>query len=168
MMIIGAGISAIGAMSSASAQSAQASAQAAAQEREADNRLRANAYKQERDGEKSAALRSEQMNAMAGGGFGINGSNLDVLTESAKQNTLDIRANTWSAETQADGLRFQAENNRRAAKNAQTAGMFNVASSLISPFSSKNSVFMGGGSNNAFSGFKWGGGYNRDLSATGN
>lgn len=59
----------------------------------------------------------------------------DVAADDAAESALEKAAIMWSAQNEANMLQFQADAQRRQAKDAKTASYFNAASSALSAMS---------------------------------
>lgn len=145
MTAVAGGISALGAIQQAQAASAQAKSAAQAQEYNAavarNNEIAVNqqtSFAEDQQRRRFRALQAEGMVAAAQSGAGLGGSNEDVLRQNAIANELDALTIRYEGQMKARGLlaqaeldRMQAEANRRAAKQAMTAGAINAGTSLL-------------------------------------
>lgn len=139
-------ISAIGAMNQADSQAASYRAKAQQDEYNATvarNNAKvaadqANA-KEEAQRRHFAVLQGAARAGIAQSGTGFDGSNLDLLKQNEINNELDALTIRYEGQNQVRGLESQASQdmysagvNRMNASNAQTAGMWNAGSSLLS------------------------------------
>ena len=138
-------VNAIGAMNAADASAANYNAQAGAAASNAtiarQNAASALAVGNERESQKrrqSALLLGQQRAALLSAGIGADGSAADVIAQSTGNAELDALNERHSAALQANnylsqGLMADAQGNaaRQSAANAEDAGFFGAASSLL-------------------------------------
>ena len=151
--------SAAGAVVSAQGQADAQEAQAAVKNAEAQAQLRKGnaeaAIKQREADQEDRKLRkvlSDQRAGFASSGGGIDsGSALSVATDTAERGILNRDATLWEGEearsgrqSQANILTFEAEQHRKAAATARTAGVISGVSGILGGF--KGAVSSGGGS----------------------
>lgn len=128
--LIGAAVSAFGAISSANAQSASFKAQAKVNERQAEIEQEKGAFDAARARENAQRVTGAQIAAFGSSGVTAGGSPTDVIADSLAEANLDIGAIRFGSQVNADNLRTQAQVNRINARQARTAGVIGA----ISPF----------------------------------
>ncbi len=78
----------------------------------------------------------EQLASVSSSGTGLNGSNLDLLSESLYNKELDSLNIRYESELKARGLQSQAQLTRIEGKQARTAGYLSAAQSIGKAFGS--------------------------------
>lgn len=133
MAAAGAAIGAIGNISAGRAAAANASRNAALYEQQAALRMEQAQYeigKQDRLYRRQAGNVQAQISAS-----GIDPRSFsDVLADDAAENKLAKDAIAWSAQNDASQLRFQAQSQRIAGRDAVRASYFGAASSIVGGF----------------------------------
>jgi len=138
-------VSAIGAMNSADASAANYNAQADAAaanatiaRQNAASALAVSGSRVDADRRKSAMLLGQQRAALLGAGIGADGSAADVIAQSTGNAELDALNEGYSGRLQANnylnqGLMADAQSGaaRQSASNAEDAGFFGAATSLL-------------------------------------
>lgn len=156
--VVGAGVSAYGALSQGSAASGSYQSQAEADKYNATvarNNARAASdqanFKEEQQHRKFAQLQGEALAAIGQSGTGLDGSNLDVLHQNAVNNQLDALTIRYEGQQQASGLLAQSQMSdleaKQARKNASTAkfaGYVGAGASLLSG-AGQAAYYMNGG-----------------------
>ncbi len=129
--LIGAAISAVGTIASASAQSQSYKAQAAFQKRQAIMEQQRGAYEgarlRDRNDRQLASMRGQYLSS----GIALSGSALDVLQDSATEASLDEQAVRYDSQVRADNLNWSAKMSRMNASNAMTGGVLGALSTAI-------------------------------------
>lgn len=129
--LIGAAISAVGTLASASAQSQSYKAQAAFQKRQAIMEQQRGAYEgarlRDRNDRQLASMRGQYLSS----GIALSGSALDVLQDSATEASLDEQAVRYDSQVRADNLNWSAKMSRMNASNAMTGGVLGALSTAI-------------------------------------
>ena len=140
LALIGGGISAIGQISSASAQSASYKTQAEYADRQAQMAAQKGAY----DASQQARQNDRQLASMRGqylsSGIALSGSALETLQDSATQASLDEQAIRYGAQVQSDNYRFQAGLARSNASSAMTGGFLGALATGVNTLSSVNTM----------------------------
>jgi len=148
--ILATAISAGGAIMQGQAQSAQYEAQAAQydaqaklQQRQAMIEQITGQYEAKRKQEQVSRVIAGQRNRYAGSGVLIDGSPTDVMIDASREGALDVAAIQWGQTLKAENLQYQSSIStmnagiaRDAASTAQTVGLINAGSSLLTPFTS--------------------------------
>jgi hypothetical protein len=131
VMIIGAVISAVGALSQAQAASSAAKFNAKVAEQNAISSRQQGAAAQEAQRRTSEKQLGSMSAAYSASGVSMEGSPLDVLSESAGVAERDAQTIRYNYELKALGYENTASLEKASAKNAKTQGMFSAASSLM-------------------------------------
>jgi FtsP/CotA-like multicopper oxidase with cupredoxin domain len=131
MMVAGAVISAVGAMSAAKAQSQAATYNATIADQNAQvslSQATADAVTQQKQ---ARQVEGSLIAGYGASGVTIEGSPTDVLQMSVTNAALDEANILYNGRLKATGFANEAELNRRAAKTAKEQGYYNAASSLL-------------------------------------
>jgi len=135
LMIISGITSAVGTAYSGMTQAASYRTQAAYADRQAVMAQQKGAY----DESQLARQNTRQMSGMRGdylsSGIALDGSALDVLTDSATQASLDEQSIKYGAQVQSDNYRFQASLARTNARSATTGGFLGALATGVNTFS---------------------------------
>ena len=148
LMLVSAGVSAMGSIQEGQAAKAQADAQAKASEYNAAvTRIQADVARQQAGAREEQQRRGarqvmgRQRAAIAQSGVGFIGSALDIAEQSAAAAELDALTMRYEGELAARGLLAQAEGDlygakvqRAAGKQAQTAGYLQAGSTLLTGY----------------------------------
>ena len=130
LSLLGAGVTAAGSIFQAS-QAAQASqAQAQALERQADDRQRIAAFEANRLREEGERIGGRQRAGFLSSGVSIEGSPLDVISDTAAEVALDQQMIRANAKMRADEFRYEAGLARSNARSQRIGG----AIGAIAPF----------------------------------
>lgn len=141
--ILGAGISAIGAAQSAGAQAGAYKANAAAAKMQAANIRAAGSAQAADEARKGDVTIGEQTAGFAHAGvFGPSAA--QVVGRTRQQADYNSNLAWWNADSQAKGYDYKAQIDEMNAKNAQTAGMFRVGSTVLSSLAGMAPRFMSG------------------------
>jgi hypothetical protein len=131
LALIGAAVSAAGAIAGAQAQAASYKTQAKLAERQGQIEAQKGAYEAGRASDMAdrrlAGMRGEFLSS----GVALEGSTLDVLQDSATEASLDTQAIKYGSKLRSENLNFEAKIMRSNAKSAMTGGIMGAASSLI-------------------------------------
>lgn len=130
--MIGAGVSAVSAISSASQQKSAAEYNAKVAENQAiatRQQAEANAQMQERQ---SRLKIGKMQSTYAASGITSEGSPMEILEQSAREAELDRMNILWRGETGATGLENTATLDKYKAGNAMTSGYLSAAGSIFS------------------------------------
>jgi len=132
LMLISAGLQAVGTLASAHAQSKAMKAQAKINEQNA-KMAREAAYREEARQRRESQRKMGALMARVGkSGVTATGSILDVVEESALNSEMDALNIRLQGAQKAWGFDAQADADRSAASNAMTAGYISAASTLTS------------------------------------
>jgi hypothetical protein len=132
--LIGAAVSAVGTIASAQAQSASYKAQAKYADRQAQMAGQKGAYDAAQLGRQNDRRLGEMRSQYLNSGIALDGSAVDVLTDSATQASLDEQAIKYSAQVQSDNYRFQSSLARQNASSAMTGGYLSALATGINGF----------------------------------
>lgn len=172
--VVGAAVSAVGAIAQGNAQSAAAQAQSNAYAAQAMLQHR-QAHAEMMAGQREAAQKERQLNALnakqrlgyASAGVTIEGSASDVMVDTVREGMLDVQAIQWNAEVKSGNYHYSARINEmnaesaaQAAETAKTTGMINAVSAgiggLTSTFKGASAGAIGvGGTGTALGGFSF-------------
>ena len=129
--LIGAAVSAVGTLASASAQSQSYKAQARFQDRQAQMEREKGNYEgarlRDQNDRQLASMRGQYLSS----GIALDGSALDVLEDSATEASLDEQAVRYGAQVRADNLNWSAKLSRMNASNAMTGGVLGALSTAV-------------------------------------
>lgn len=131
LLVTQAAVGAAGAISAGSAQASASRSNAAALETNATNRIEKAKFdiaQADRNYRRTAGKRDANI-----GSTGITADSFtDIAADDAAESALEKAAAMWSAQNDANMLRFQAESQRNQAKSAKTASYFNAAGAVLS------------------------------------
>lgn len=132
--LVGAAVSAAGAMAQASSQAQTANYNAAVEKINARQKRWEGHREQERIADKYGKIQGEGIAAASKGGIdpGYGSAALVIFGEGGKNESLDKNASYINAESQATAHENKAKQYEQEAKAAKTAGMFGAASSFLS------------------------------------
>lgn len=132
--LVGAAVSAAGAMAQASAQAQAANYNAAVEKINARQKRFEGHREQEQIKSKYDRVRGQAITTASKGGVdpGYGSAALVIFGEGAKNESLDKNAAYINAESQAVAHENKARQHEAEAKSAKTAGMFGAASSFLS------------------------------------
>jgi len=133
MAAAGAAIGAIGNISAGRAAAASASRNAAMYEQQAALQLEQAKYEIEREDRRYRRQAGNVQAQIASTGIDPR-SFADVLADDNAESALAKKAIQWSADNAAAGLRFQADSQRIAGRDAQRASYFSAAGSIVGGF----------------------------------
>jgi hypothetical protein len=133
----------------AEAQEAQYRAQAEMQGRQAVLEQTAGQYQQRRAMERLDGLSATQRAIMAGSGFSITGSPIDVLTDSRREGMLDVAAIKFSTDLKSQNLNYGAAISGMNAAAAGRAGDMAMTTGMLSGLTGAMSVFTPGKASSA-------------------
>ena len=153
--LVGAGVSAMGAMQQGQAkadadrrQAQEYRTNAQLQQRQASAEEIAGQFQQRRMQEKAGQAAATQITSFGAGGVTLDGSPTDTIIDSRRESALDIDAIKYNTDLKSDNLVFNARNlayNAKsadaAADNDQAAGMMGAFSSLIGGVSKLGGTF---------------------------
>lgn len=140
--LIGAAVSMVGTLASASAQSQSYKLQAQYADRQAMMAQQKGAYDARQLGRQNDRQLARMRGQYLSSGIALEGSPLDVLTDSATEASLDEQAIKYSAQVQSDNYRFQSSMARQNARNAMTGGYLGALSTGINAFTQMASMGM--------------------------
>lgn len=138
--LIGAAVSMVGTLASASAQAASYRAQARYADRQAIMSQQKGAYDASQLARQHDRRLGEMRSQYLSSGIALEGSATDVLTDSATQASLDEQAVKYSAQVQSDNYRFQSSLARQNARNAMTGGYLGALATGINAFTQTASM----------------------------
>lgn len=133
--LIGSFVSAAGAMQQANAQAAEYKFRAKLDKRQATLERMKGAYEANRMRDKGERVYGTQRAAFSEAGVQLEGSPVDTIVDSRKENELDIQATLWGQEIAGQNYDLSSAMNRMNAKQAKKAGVFAALSPVLSGFS---------------------------------
>lgn len=131
LSLVGGVIGMMGQMQAAQAQKNALNYQAQIDERNAKTALQQSEQDQEDKRRENMRQLSSIRAAYGNNGLQLAGSPLEVITDTALEQELDVQKIGYQGKLRAQGYREQAGINRAAAKNAGSAGIISGVSSLI-------------------------------------
>jgi len=137
----GAVMQSMGAKAQADAQAAEYKARALYNKRQAQVERIKGAYESGRLKERGERVYSAQKAAFSDSGVTLEGTPVDVVSDSVQQNELDVQAVMWGQTLAGQNYDYESKINEMNRKSAKQAGFYASLAPLLSGFSSLQGAF---------------------------
>lgn len=144
MGLLGAAVSAAGAIQGANAQAAEYKAKAAYNKRQAQVERIKGVYEAGRIKERGERVYGAQRAGYSAAGVEMSGTPTESVNDSVQQNELDVQAVMWGQTLAGQNYDYQAKIDKMNAKQAKKGGMISAISPLLNSFSSLQGAYGNG------------------------